>query len=51
MQSIHGEIKKLIKGFPKIKDRLEFSRINAAGSKKTARFTPVPEAKGLFIEA
>jgi len=45
IQSIHGEIKKLIKGFSKIKDRFEFSRINVTGIKKTDRFTPVPEAK------
>ncbi|HPP06845.1 MAG TPA: molybdopterin-dependent oxidoreductase, partial [Syntrophorhabdaceae bacterium] len=43
--SIHGEIKKVIKGFPKIKDRLEFLMISTMGSKKTGRFIPVPEAK------
>lgn len=45
IQSIQGEIKRFIKGYPNIKKRLEFKKINISGATKTKvrKVIPVPD--------
>lgn len=45
VQSIQQEMKKFIKGFPKLKGTLEFSKLNISGRSKSGRVIPVPEGK------
>ncbi|HQE79481.1 MAG TPA: molybdopterin-dependent oxidoreductase [Syntrophorhabdaceae bacterium] len=45
IQSIQGEIKKLIRGYPNIKKRIEFKKISISGATKTKakKVIPVPD--------
>ncbi|MCX8109852.1 MAG: molybdopterin-dependent oxidoreductase, partial [Syntrophorhabdaceae bacterium] len=45
IESIQAEIKKLIKGYPKNKKRIEFKRLSISGATKTKvkDFTPIPD--------
>lgn len=49
LQSVQGEIKKLIKGYPTSKKRMEFKRLSISGTAKIGakKFIPIPD----FIRA